>query len=157
MASLANELLADVNLARSEAVKRRVPVTLCKSPDGAECDDDADAPFGGWLVYVDDADPLVEAATDGNGEVDAGEEVLASRSVPEAIDGAATGLGMVFLLSGFPDPGFADTIDRVVLCDERGNLDQELGSPARLLTVSATGRAAVTRSYDEIDAAGGCE
>ena len=35
LTSAANDLLTDVNLARSEAVKRRVPVTLCKSANGS--------------------------------------------------------------------------------------------------------------------------
>ncbi len=38
MSSSANDIISDFNFARSEAVKRRVPITLCKSQDGAACD-----------------------------------------------------------------------------------------------------------------------
>ena len=39
----ANDLLASVQLARSEAIKRNVAVTLCASADGTTC-----AGGGGW-------------------------------------------------------------------------------------------------------------
>jgi len=43
--SYANDLVASVQLARSEAIKRNAPVTLCASSDGAVCEVD-----GGWEV-----------------------------------------------------------------------------------------------------------
>jgi len=62
MAAAANDLLADMNFARSEAIKRRVPVTLCKlNADGDDCDDDDDTPFRRWIVFVDDADAADDA------------------------------------------------------------------------------------------------
>jgi type IV fimbrial biogenesis protein FimT len=72
MSAAANDIITDFNLARSEAVKRRVPVTLCKSQDGAACDADDTDPFGRWIVFVDDADPAVASADAGDGEVDVG-------------------------------------------------------------------------------------
>ena len=46
---LANDLNASVQVARSEAIKRNVPVTLCRSTDGATCTDDDD--WGqGWII-----------------------------------------------------------------------------------------------------------
>ncbi len=43
LTGIANDLLASVQLARSEAVKRNVPVTLCRSSNGTSC-----ATTGGW-------------------------------------------------------------------------------------------------------------
>lgn len=43
LSAAANDLLASVQLARSEAIKRNVAVTLCASADGATC-----AASGGW-------------------------------------------------------------------------------------------------------------
>lgn len=43
LAAAANDLLASVQLARSEAIKRNQTVTLCASADGATC-----AGGGGW-------------------------------------------------------------------------------------------------------------
>ena len=58
----ANDLVTDFNIARSEAVKRRVPVTLCKSQDGATCDADAAGLSVSWIMFVDDADPASSTA-----------------------------------------------------------------------------------------------
>jgi len=46
-----------------------------------------------------------------------------------------------------------------VICDERGNVATSAGpefSAARLIEISAIGRAAVTRSTEAIDDRGGC-
>lgn len=45
VSSYANDLVASVQLARSEAIKRNDEVTLCASSDGANCEDE-----GGWQV-----------------------------------------------------------------------------------------------------------
>lgn len=63
-----NELLADLHLARSEALKRNRRVALCKSPDGQQCT----AQGGwqqGWIVFQDG---------NNNGAFDAGEEKVAA-------------------------------------------------------------------------------
>lgn len=49
-----NDLIASFHLARTEAIKRGARVTLCKSSDGATCDDTADGRWGiGWITFVD--------------------------------------------------------------------------------------------------------
>lgn len=64
-----NELLAHLLLARSEAIKRRQRVTLCKSADGAGCADTG-AWEQGWILFVD---------ADGDGQRAADEPVLQRR------------------------------------------------------------------------------
>lgn len=63
-----NDLVLDLNFARSEAVKRGGPtVVLCKSTDGASCSKEADRDWGnGWIVFVD---------SNGDGAVDPGEKL----------------------------------------------------------------------------------
>src|SRR5262245_54788327 len=54
----ANNLLASVQLARSEAIKRNVQVTLCASSDGATC-----AAAGGWeqgWIIIDPDGDLIQ-------------------------------------------------------------------------------------------------
>lgn len=52
MAGSANELLGSMQLGRNEALKRRIPVSLCPSTDGVACGGNwAD----GWIVTVDDS------------------------------------------------------------------------------------------------------
>ncbi|WP_008739923.1 GspH/FimT family pseudopilin [Isoalcanivorax pacificus] len=63
MTSHANGVLGAVQLARSEASARGVPVAVCGSSDGAQCDGE----WGqGWLVFADPArtgNPAASTAT----------------------------------------------------------------------------------------------
>ncbi len=52
LTAAANELVGALNLARSEAIKRGVRVTVCKSADGATCTTSSDWEKG-WIVFVD--------------------------------------------------------------------------------------------------------
>lgn len=57
------EFATALNYARSEAVKRGRPVTLCPSNDAqTDCDDDWTQ---GWLVVLDDSDPANNSVTVG--------------------------------------------------------------------------------------------
>jgi type IV fimbrial biogenesis protein FimT len=73
LVSVSNELLADLHLARSEALMRNRRVALCKSADGVQC-----AGQGGWqqgwIVFQDE---------NNNGEVDPGEETIAAHAALE--------------------------------------------------------------------------
>lgn len=154
MTAAANDIVTDFNLARSEAVKRRVPVTLCKSQDLATCDADDDDPFNRWIVFVDDADPAVVEAEDGNGEVDTDEVILRQRELAETLNvlTAADQIRTTFLPSGFPRPG-AENVTRFLLCDERGN-DVGVGgdSAARAIEILPTGRPTVFRAIATVTA-----
>ena len=164
LSTAANDLLADVNLARSEAVKRRVPVTLCKSADGAACDTSNTTAFARWIVFVDDANPAAISGNDGNGAVDTGETVLKDTRISTAITTAASdGRRIVYLPSGFPNTATTDRISRLLLCDSRKSAISAGGvSAARGVSISATGRAVVSRDKAKIDATvasggfGGC-
>lgn len=61
----ANEFMTALHYARSEAVKRGVRVTICKSTDGATCN--GDNWQDGWLIFSD---------TGTAGSVDSGDEIL---------------------------------------------------------------------------------
>jgi type IV fimbrial biogenesis protein FimT len=58
LTNIANDLNASVQLARSEAIKANVPVTLCRSTDGAACADAADWEQG-WIV-LDNAGAVLQ-------------------------------------------------------------------------------------------------
>lgn len=68
LTAASSELLVDLHLARSEALKRNRRVAMCKSPDGLQC-----AAQGGWeqgwIVFQDE---------NNNGAFDAGEEKVAA-------------------------------------------------------------------------------
>jgi prepilin-type N-terminal cleavage/methylation domain-containing protein len=163
MSSSANDIISDFNFARSEAVKRRVAITLCKSQDGAACDEDDDEPFTRWIIFVDDEDPAIVEATDGNGEVDGAEVILRDRELPQSITVRTDALEIraIFLPTGFPRIE-DERVTRFVLCDVRGNVTSAGGdSAARAIEVLPTGRPSVFRSKATItsfltDIGGGC-
>ena len=66
LSSYANALLSDLYLARSEAIKRRTRVVICKSANGMGCTDSGGW-HQGWIVFQDAND---------NGHVDADEVVI---------------------------------------------------------------------------------
>lgn len=161
MTAAANDLLTDYNYARSEAVKRRLPVTLCKSADGATCDTST-ASFSRWIVFLDrngDATVTSPAATP---PVDI---ILKDRRIAEGITGTSVGYKTVFRPSGFPVSvdDATGAISRVLFCDARKSaMTVGANSSARGLSITATGRAGITRDKAIIDATtasggfGGC-
>jgi type IV fimbrial biogenesis protein FimT len=52
LTTLTNDLIADISLARSEAIKRGVQTAICGSPTSPSCAGGANW-NGGWLVFVD--------------------------------------------------------------------------------------------------------
>jgi len=53
LASQANSFMGVLATARSEAVKRAVRVTMCKSTDGVNCNAGAAGWETGWIMFVD--------------------------------------------------------------------------------------------------------
>lgn len=141
----ANDVMVGMHFARSEAIKRRVPVTLCTSTSlqsSANPVCAASAFLTGWIVFVD---------TNQNGQRNAGEQVLLQHeAIPTSIIARSTTnpLRVTYLDNGF---ALNTNQTRLVLCDERGNENSggEL-SAARGILISVTGRAGVTRDPNEI-------
>lgn len=107
MTGAANDLIAALHLARSEAIKRRVTVTACPSANPLDPDEDDVACLttgmasrqlnsaNGWIVFVD---------SDGDGIRDAGEELLQQHGpLPAGIvaRSSATPLRITYLDTGF--------------------------------------------------------
>lgn len=142
--SAANDVMAALHFTRSEAIKRRQPVTLCTSADPLNANPACDASefLTGWIAFVD---------LNQSGQLDAGETVLLQREpMPAAItaQSSADPFRVTYLLNGFAlNPNAA----QLVLCDERGNRPSagEL-SAARGILVAVTGRAGVTRDQGAI-------
>lgn len=140
----ANDVMVGLHMARSEAIKRRVPVTLCTSasPQVANPVCTASTQLLGWITFVD---------TNQNGQRNAGEVVLIQHEPINTLitaRGSANPFRVTYLDTGF---ALNANASQLVLCDERGNRNAggEL-SAARGITVSVTGRAGVTRDPTEI-------
>jgi len=167
IAAESNDLLTGINVARSEAVKRRTPVTMCS---GAAPTCVAGDFSDGWFVFVD---------TNGDAANDGTEVILWTHDA--MADGISTNVVETTDDEGENSPDYADGDDSylsfgqngfrrmgdgtlpaalaVVLCDERGNVGSSAGadvSAARALELSTAGRAAVTRDKDRIETLGGC-
>jgi type IV fimbrial biogenesis protein FimT len=52
--TVANELLASLNRARSEAIRRGQPVSICRSSDGSSCATSGTGWDSGWIVFVNE-------------------------------------------------------------------------------------------------------
>jgi len=146
----ANDVMAALHFTRSEAVKRRLPVTLCTSANAIQANNTANpnatcansALLTGWIAFVD---------TNQSGQRDAGETILFNHEPMNNQIVARSSVApfrVTYLLNGFAlNPNAA----QLVLCDQRGNTPSggELSS-ARGILISVTGRAGVTRDMGEI-------
>lgn len=77
MISNSNDLVAGLNIARSEAIKQQIRITLCQSDDTASCTGSGQWEDG-WIVFQD---------PNGNATVDGGERILRLNA---AVDGQVT-------------------------------------------------------------------
>src|SRR5688500_2290997 len=137
----ANDVMAALHFTRSEATKRRQPVTLCTSndtinADGSQNDNptcSASPLLTGWFAFVD---------LNQSGTREVGELVLMQREPMDAritARSSADPFAVTYLNNGFAlDPNQS----QLVLCDERGNVPTggELSS-ARGILIAVTGRA----------------
>lgn len=122
LATQANEFVTDLNLTRSEAIKRGSPVTLCKrNSAGTDCDSSA-AWLSGWIIFTDD---------NSNGAVDVGESIL---RIHDTLTGLTnlnfTRNRVTYDASGFA-AGYTGTLS---FCDSRGV------NSAKGLVLANTGR-----------------
>lgn len=132
MTTAANEIVAHLALARSEAIHRGIPVKLCPSRDQRSCSEQ-DGPYAlwqhGWLVYADE---------NHNGKPEAEEIVRRHTGLPRdmVIRTSRTRRAVTYQpigTSGGSTVTFA-------LCDARAR------AHARYITVSNGGRARVSRT-----------
>ncbi len=146
----ANDVMAALHFTRSEAIKRRLPVTLCTSADAINADSSANpnptcanSPLlTGWIAFID---------TNQSGQRDAGEAVLLQHEpMPATVTArsSANPFRITYLLNGF---ALNANAAQLVLCDERGNIATggQLSS-ARGIQIAVTGRAGVTRDYGQV-------
>ncbi len=73
----ANSLANDLHFARSEAVKRGLPVSVCVSLDGGRCAINATTWHSGWIVFLD---------RNGDQTVSAGDAVLRTQKAWTSTD-----------------------------------------------------------------------
>lgn len=147
MSAAANDMITAILLARNEAIKGRLPVTLCVSPDpladDPHCDKDLADPDsrGGYVVWVD---------ANGDAVIDGGEEILRQQGQPEDIALIAHSGFVTFDADGYvSDP--ATSAPAMLFCDTRGNTVAAGSlSAARGLVIDPLGRGRILREVDEV-------
>jgi len=124
-----NNFYSTLALAKSEAIRRSSPVTVCPSTNGTSCTGGAIWSTG-WLVFAD---------TNSNGVVEAGDEIL---QVGAAFSGGNTFSGtrtrVTFTANGFS----MASNDTFTLCDNRGAAYSKaiiLNNQGRFRTETGTG------------------
>ncbi|KAF0193009.1 MAG: type IV fimbrial bioproteinis protein FimT [Gammaproteobacteria bacterium] len=96
-ATRANEFLADLYFARSEAIKQARTATICRSTNGTSCTGSGSAWEAGWIVWVDsDGDGSMAAS----GELMRVHETLSNATLTGKIGGADVA-SVQYLGSGF--------------------------------------------------------
>jgi type IV fimbrial biogenesis protein FimT len=114
--TLANNFVASAQLARSEAIKRNAPVTLCASSDGSTC---SGAWKDGWVVLLADNTVIHTQAAFPNGFL------MSEAGGTTSINFSSTGVGATPVIL---------TVCRAA---------PTVGSRQRTVSLSATGRPAV--------------
>lgn len=123
----ANELLSGLMLARSEALKRGLPVSICSSTDQISCADSTNW-SSGWIVFTDNSgSPGIKDGTD---------EII---RVWEALKGSATLNAATLKNIQYLPNGEVVTADNFTL-----TVPDCKGEQARTISMNATGRAQVT-------------
>ncbi len=127
-----NSLVGHINLARSEAVKRNLPTTVCQTntPQATTpaCNNSTTDWDLGWLVFVDNDDDRV---------YDPGERLL-QRGEPSGSVEMVVGAGnLAFARDGFLSTGQI----YFSLCDDRGI------NHGRQLELSVTGRPGISKTF----------
>lgn len=170
MTAAANDLITGALMARTEAVKRQAPVTLCLSDDPTAADPVCLASLAnvqdedvGFIVFVDDNDNFnadgsrnLGDASDGNGARDAGELVLMQSASPGGSIRASANCGFVtYAPTGFAlqagGPCVAPTRS-ILYCDDRGRrVAAGSLSSARVVQIDRPGRAQVLTETAAID------
>jgi type IV fimbrial biogenesis protein FimT len=133
MTAAVNQLMGDLNLARSEAIKRNTIIALCKSDNGSSCSEDT-AWNEGWIVFTDD---------NNNHDVDAGETVV---RVQQALEGNLTlryGETGTYTYVRYNPSGEAWPGATFSFCDSRG------ADKAKAVIVYWTGRPRVSARTSE--------
>lgn len=172
LSAAANDLITATNLARSEAIKRNRPVSVCSRTSGADTCDGGDF-SDGWLVFLD---------LDGDGAIDGDDEVIERhRALPDSIeqvsvtspevdaDGDLVGWAasdvseFTYAPNGFriAAAGALPVAVAITLCDVRGNAavsgsGADALSAARSVDISQLGRVQVLREKALVETRGGC-
>jgi type IV fimbrial biogenesis protein FimT len=124
-----NTIVGALNFARSEAIKRRANISVCRSDNGTSCTGTAGTWNVGWIVFVN-------TDNDSPAQVDNLEEVLrVSGGFNDTLQASASLANFITYNAN----GFGNAQGQFVLCDSDATV-----SSARTVSVSRIGRPSLT-------------
>jgi len=132
MSAQTNELNASLSLARAEAIKRKIPVTVCRSSDQDSC---SGAWGDGWIVFTD-------ANNDGDRDTSGTEESIlkVQANIPEGMTISKNAGAAYIKFNYFGEArGQATTF---TICDDRG------AKHANALVILGSGRVRLAHDTD---------
>ncbi len=142
MTAAVNEFVRTLNMARSEALKQGVRVTVCKSSNPTVVQPACTTSGGweqGWVAFVDrDADDVVDYSTD----LSVDETPFQIHAPLEGASRTMRGkFGSVIDRVTFRASGYATaTNGQLILCDDRIKVFATDKGKARVITISQIGR-----------------
>jgi type IV fimbrial biogenesis protein FimT len=155
LAAAINDMQSSLQLARTEAIKRgpghNVAICASTTPEllTATC---SGGVFNGWIVFED---------TDGNGQRNDAEPYLERHATfDSSLTVHSNGDGIVsYSQTGFlTDPSMSGKTwtQHISICDSRGNTAVGSDSTARAVIISDTGRPHASKTFADVNLAGGC-
>jgi type IV fimbrial biogenesis protein FimT len=130
--SQAERVMTTLNLARSEAVKRNQPVSVCRSEDGETC---SGGWSDGWIVFSN---------LDGDNAVDVGTDEVIRVYDGLAEDHQFYGTVGDDAMTYFSDGSYAAVSETVRICPKDGDLAQSW-----TVEINTVGRPRVTKGVSE--------
>jgi len=138
--SAALDLVGDMRLARSEALRRSVPVTVCSlaANSTSACSVGGATWVNGWLVFMD---------LNGDGVVDAADEVISVKQAPPNMASIQQNPNPGNTLPKFTYQanGWAKAATQTLIFTPKGTVPSET---VRCVVVSITGRPSVVKTGD---------
>jgi type IV fimbrial biogenesis protein FimT len=128
MTAQVNHLMAHLNLARSESIKRGTAVTLCKTEDSASCATGS-AWHSGWIIFVD---------PNANHHIDDGETILIIEQPLDAVTLDFAGALNHDRYVTYKPAGMVEPNGTFTFCDNRG------ANKAKAVILLGTGRPRVS-------------
>lgn len=125
-----NELVTDLMVAKSEAIRRSVRVAICiRDTAGTACNTGG-AWGDGWILFAD---------SDADGTVDTGETLLkVHEALPTGVTIAGAGFGTTGIVTYTPSGSTTSSVGTFTLC--------KTGYIGRVITLATTGRASTART-----------
>lgn len=142
LASYSNNFVASVQFARSEAIKRGVPMIMCASSNGTSCTTSASSWQPGWIVYCEASSSTATSCTSGGSSllVLQKQDALSSSYSFTTTSPSTSGYSISFPAGGVGVSVGASSAASLKLCRS----SPSAGEQERVITVSASGRTSVS-------------